>query len=222
MRNRRSRASTNAALSSAYAAPPRKAPAPVGRKRSPPGEGLTARSQAVGRPRSSTTVSGANSRSRCCRSASKTYPSSTRRSTDRVARGNGFDPGRRIPRRRDNSVSAILDAPAQHRIVFRKDQRCRHIRLQGVGEREHALEVSQADAKSAIGREQSPQGHGAARFAAQLCIRRSASTTSSWSDALIAGYSGKVTNLSHILSARGAVPGTPPSSRYRERRCTAG
>ena len=99
-----------------------------------------------------------------------------------------FDAIRGIPRSCGNRVAAIEHTLSQRQVSFRQEEDHVDVRPKGVAESEHPLEMSQSHATAAIGAEQRPGGrHRVARAAAHACIRCRARTTSSWSEAVIAG-----------------------------------
>ena len=85
-------------------------------------------------------------------------------------------------------MTAIGDAPMQRVITLRNEHENIDVRLERVGESEHPLEMSQPTPLPQSAAEQRPRGHEVvARAAAHACIRCRARTTSSWSEAVIAG-----------------------------------
>ena len=85
-------------------------------------------------------------------------------------------------------VTTIDDARSQRRVACGQQYHHVEVAAQRIGEREHPLEVSESDAATAVGGQQRARAHRrTARAAAHAWIRRSAMTTSSWSDEVIAG-----------------------------------
>ena len=148
----------SAARISAYAAPPRKAAAPAGRSRSPPGDGLTARCRSPpgGRDRrrpSAARVRGAGVATPHRRRIRRAPP----RRTTRLPR-----PLRRRVRvcrpQLDGRVTAIGDSLTQRVVASGTSTETSTSGLQRVGESEHPLEMSETRRRCRNRRRAAPAG----------------------------------------------------------------